>query len=58
MCYNCGCGEPENDMGKPKMVGASLIDASFEEMAKEWGMSIEEVKLNVFNELKKQLIKD
>ena len=54
MCYNCGCEEPENNMGKPAVKGASLVDSSFEEMSKEWGMTIEETKKNVYRLLKKQ----
>lgn len=58
MCFNCGCEEPENDMGKTAVVGASLIESSFVAMAKEWGMSVEETKENVYKLLKKQLNKD
>jgi hypothetical protein len=58
MCFNCGCGLPEDNMGKADLKGASLTEISFEEMAKEWGMTVEETKLNVFTELKKQLKKD
>lgn len=58
MCFNCGCEEPENDMGKSAVVGASLIESSFIEMAKEWGMSVDETKENVYKLLKKQLKKD
>lgn len=55
MCFNCGCEEPENNMGKPKVVGASLVEESFEEMSVKWGMTIEETKKNVYKLLKKQL---
>lgn len=57
MCYNCGCGIPNDDMGKGVLYkgGASLTDEDFEIMAKEWGMSIEEAKKNVFDMLKKQV---
>lgn len=54
MCYNCGCGITDDDMGRPQVKGASLTDASFEEMAKEWGMTIEETKKNVYKLLQKQ----
>jgi hypothetical protein len=57
MCFNCGCDEPDNNMGKTSLVGASLVESSFEEMAKEWGMSVEETKENVYKLLKKQLNK-
>lgn len=54
MCYNCGCGVPDDNMGKSDMTGASLTDKSFEEMARQWGMTVEETKKEVFNLLKKQ----
>ncbi len=54
MCFNCGCGIPDDNMGKPDAKGASLTDASFEDMAVKWGMTIEETKKNVFDLLKKQ----
>lgn len=57
MCYNCGCDIPDDNMGKPDLKGASLTDASFEEMANEWGMTIEETKKNVYELLKKQFEK-
>ncbi len=58
MCFNCGCEEPEDNMGKPVMTGGSLTEASFEEMAVKWGMTIEEAKKNVYKLLKKQLKQD
>ena len=58
MCYNCGCGIPDYNMGKPDVKGASLTDMSFEEMAREWGMTVEETKKNVYKLLKKQVEKN
>ena len=58
MCFNCGCGIPDDNMGKSDAKGASLTEVSFEDMAKEWGMTIEETKENDYKELKKQLKKD
>ena len=46
MCYNCGCDIPDDNMGKPDVKGASLTDASFDDMAREWGITIEETKEN------------
>lgn len=54
MCFNCGCEIPDDNMGKPDAKGASLTDLSFQEMANEWGMTIEETKENVYELLKKQ----
>lgn len=57
MCYNCGCDIPDDNMGKSDLKGASLTDVSFEEMAREWGMTVEETKINVYKLLKKQIEK-
>lgn len=57
MCYNCGCGIPDDDMGKCKLKdgGASLTEDDFKHMAKEWGMTVEETKKEVFKLLEKQV---
>ena len=57
MCYNCGCGVPNDDMGKGKVTegGASLTDDDFKILAEKWSMSKEEVKKNVLDLLKKEL---
>lgn len=54
MCYNCGCEVPDDNMGRVDVKGASLTDASFEDMATQWGMTVEETKKNVYKLLKKQ----
>lgn len=48
---------PTDDMGKGKVAqgGGSLTEDDFKHLAEKWGMSIEEAKKNVYNELKKQL---
>ena len=55
MCYNCGCEEPNDPMGKPVVHGASLTDSSFEEMAKEWNMTKKQAQENVLRLLQKQV---
>lgn len=57
MCYNCGCGLPNNDMGKGKVSkgGGSLTNDDFKVMAEKWGMSIEDVKKNTYELLKNEL---
>ncbi|OGK24385.1 hypothetical protein A3D76_01855 [Candidatus Roizmanbacteria bacterium RIFCSPHIGHO2_02_FULL_37_9b] len=59
MCYNCGCGVSDDDMGKGKISegGASLTDDDFKILAEKWGMSEEEAKQNVLDLLKKVLAK-
>ncbi len=51
MCYNCGCGKLDADMGNPK----NITNKTFEEAAKAAGSSVEEAKKNVLKELKKQV---
>lgn len=57
MCYNCGCGVKEDDMGKGHVHegGASLTEEDFEHMAKLWGMSVEDTKKETYRMLKKEL---
>lgn len=55
MCYNCGCRLQNDPMGKSTVHGASLTEESFEEMAKEWKMTKEEAKKNVYEMLKGQI---
>lgn len=60
MCYNCGCENPNDDMGRGRVTdsGASLTEDDFKIMADKWGMSVEETKRNTFDLLKKQLDKN
>lgn len=57
MCYNCGCGLPNDPMGKKKISegGSSLTEDDIEKMAKGWGMSVRDTKKEIFRMLKKQL---
>lgn len=57
MCYNCGCGLPDDPMGKTRVTegGESLTETDLKKMAEGWGMSLEETKKNIFDELKKQV---
>lgn len=59
MCYNCGCEMPNDPMGKGPVHqgGGSLTEESFAHMAKVWGMSVNDVKENTYQLLKKQLKK-
>jgi hypothetical protein len=51
MCYNCGCGVPDGDMGDSKVI----TNKTFEEAAKAAGQSPEEAKKNTLKLLKKIL---
>jgi len=52
MCYNCGCGVPDSEMGDPR----SITDKTFGEAAKAAEQTVEEAKRNTF-ELLKTLLK-
>lgn len=51
MCCNCGCGDPDDDMGNPK----NITDKTFEEAAKASKKSPQDVKRNTLETLKKTL---
>ncbi len=57
MCYNCGCGLPNDPMGKGKLEdgGGSLVEDDIKHMAEKWGMSVEETKKNMLDMLQKQV---
>lgn len=59
MCYNCGCGVPNDDMGKGKVTqgGASLTEDDLKEMATKWGMSLDDTKQNIYDLLGDELKK-
>ena len=45
MCYNCGCGMPDNDMGDAR----NVTERTFEEAAKAAGQSPEDAKRNTLD---------
>lgn len=51
MCYNCGCGMPNNDMGHPE----NITNQKFEAAAKAMEQSVEESKKNADKLLEKVL---
>lgn len=51
MCYNCGCQQPDNNMGDPK----NITNKTFEEAAKAAGETVEEAKQNTLELLEKTL---
>lgn len=57
MCYNCGCGMPNDDMGKGKVStgGGSLTEDDMKYMADKWKMNIDDTKKYIYEELKKQM---
>jgi hypothetical protein len=51
MCYNCGCGMPNNDMGNPN----NITNKTFEEAAKAMNQSPADAKKNARELLDKVL---
>lgn len=62
MCYNCGCGMPDDAMGQGNagvdLNGKSITNKTFEVAAKSQGMSIEDAKKYTLELLKKELEKN
>lgn len=59
MCYNCGCGMPNDDMGQGHAGvdpnGKSITDKTFKVAAQSQGMSEEEAKKEALKLLQKVL---
>lgn len=59
MCYDCGCGLPDDPMGKGTAgvdpQGKSITDQTFEAAAKAEGITPEQAKRNTLELLQKVL---
>ena len=44
MCYNCGCHNPQDDMGNPD----NITEQTLTHLAEHWGKSLKEAKLILF----------
>ncbi|HET7098960.1 MAG TPA: hypothetical protein VFI61_01855 [Patescibacteria group bacterium] len=55
MCFNCGCGIPNDPMGKKRVSegGPSLTEEDIVKMAKGWNMSVEDTKKEMIRMLTK-----
>jgi hypothetical protein len=51
MCYNCGCGNPNDDMGDPK----NITNKTFEAAAEAEKQSVAEAKLKTLELLTQEL---
>ncbi|HTM07078.1 MAG TPA: hypothetical protein VL754_01685 [Verrucomicrobiae bacterium] len=51
MCYNCGCGMPNNDMGNPQ----NITNKTFDDAAKAMGQPAKDAKANARKLLEKVL---
>ena len=62
MCYNCGCGMPDDDMGMGNAGvdpnGKSITNKTFEEAAKSQGMSVKQAQEEAYTLLKQILKKE
>jgi hypothetical protein len=57
MCYNCGCGLPNDPMGKKRVTdgGPSLTEEDIEKMAKGWNMTKKQTKEELLRMLQKHI---
>jgi len=59
MCYNCGCGMPDDDMGQGHAGvnpnGKSITNKTFKAAAESQGMTEEQAKKETLKLLKKVL---
>ncbi len=51
MCYNCGCGMPNNDMGKPE----NITEQRLAEASEAMGQTLPESRKNALELLEKVL---
>lgn len=51
MCYNCGCGLPDDNMGHPE----NITNETFEKAAKAENHTVKEGQENTYELLKKVL---
>lgn len=51
MCYNCGCGNPNDDMGHPE----NITNATFDQAAKAEGQTREQALMNTLELLQRQV---
>jgi hypothetical protein len=54
MCYNCGCSNPQDDMGSQD----NITESTFEHLAKHWNKPIKETKSIVYKMLQEGKIDD
>ena len=53
MCYNCGCGMPDDDMGNPD----NITEEDIKKAAEASGQTMEDAKKNMLEMLQKQVNK-
>lgn len=62
MCYNCGCGRPNDDHGKghagAEANGKAITNKTFSAAAKAFGMDAEEARQNTLDLLEEQELEE
>ncbi len=62
MCYNCGCGLPNDDHGKGHAgvdaKGKAITNKTFAAAAKAFGMDVEDSKQNTIDLLEEEEIEE
>lgn len=51
MCYNCGCGNPYDDMGNPD----NIIEETLKTQSNKTGESLQDLKLKLYQTLDQQM---
>lgn len=51
MCYNCGCGRLNDNMGDD----ANITESDLQKAAAAMGQNLDEAKKNIYDALKKQV---
>lgn len=51
MCYNCGCGVPDDDMGHPD----NITNNTLFHLGEHWGKNLQEVQKIVYAQLQQEL---
>jgi len=54
MCYNCGCGDPNDDMGDPKNITNQTIEVASKANNMTLKSSLEEIEKLIKQELSKE----
>ncbi len=47
MCYNCGCQNPDDDMGHPD----NITNSTLKHLSEHWGKSFDETRLIILKAL-------
>ena len=52
MCYNCGCHNPDDDMGSPD----NFTNQTFKSLATKWNKSVRQVKFDLYDALENNTV--